>query len=144
MSMEDTRSTLKKVASIFRAGGSKAQATALDDLEKLLADSGDRSIEQFVERSRPSPPLKDLAVTEIVRKLDDAKIDAAAFALILTAIEAKNFPKAKAIGVAVGYTGAIATRLKSKADALKAISSKFDERVYHSSKEAMNSKVTPW
>lgn len=147
MAMVNIRATLLRAAALFRAGGALGQARALDQVEQLLADSGDVTVDQFVDRTRAAlarPRLDEMAVDLIVKRLEAIDTDRSAFSSLLSEMKQRGFSKEKTIEVAVAYTGAQATRLKSKPQALKTIENKFDERVYLASKEAMNQNVTPW
>jgi hypothetical protein len=147
MKMDAVRSTLARAAALLAASGARPQSDALASVERLLADSGDKTVGEFVERTQTAlnlPTVGELPPDVIVRKLDDINVDTGAFAAVMADLRAKNVTKEKAVSVALEYTGALPTRIRTKADALKAIQKKFDERVYLTSKETLNSTVTPW
>lgn len=147
MSINELRTVLQRAAALFRASGAKSQAQAVDCVERLLADSKDETVVDFVSRTQDAlsgPKPEDLTAEELALRLDNLRADKAAFAVLFTSLQRKEFTKSKAIQVASIFTGARPTAWSTKPQALKAIKRKFDDRVYLASKEAMNAKVTPW
>ena len=147
MSINQLRSVLKRAAGLFEASGAKAQAGDLEAVEQLLADSGDKSVDEFVEQTlaaRNAPKFSELAPTDIVAKLNEIGTDRARFDQLLAQMKTAGVNKAKATGTASLFTGARATAWKSKPQALEAIRQKFEERVYLAAKAKQNENVTPW
>ena len=148
MNITQLRETLQRAAALFKSGGATSQAAALEAAERLLADSGDETVEQFVERSRTpartSAPTAPVDIDALVQDLYDWRSDPERFAQFYKQMEGRNFDKETAIAVASKFLGLKPKHFKTKPEALRAIKQKFDDRLYLASKSAMNSKVTPW
>jgi hypothetical protein len=148
MNITQLRETLQRAASLFKSGGADSQAAALEATERLLADSGDETVQQFVERSKApaitSAPTTPIDVDALVQNLYDWRSDPESFTQAYKTMEGRTFDKATAIAVASKFLGLKPKHFKTKPEALRAIKQKFDDRLYLASKSAMNSKVTPW
>lgn len=81
---------------------------------------------------------------EVAARFDALGTDETAFAALVSALEVRGFTKAKTCDVAEAVTGGRAGMWKSKKDAIEAIRTKFQERVYQASKLAGVDKATPW
>jgi hypothetical protein len=145
MDIADLSRILKRTAAIFRSGGAPEQAVALDAVQDLLETSGNPTVEEFVRTTREAlKGLADVSPTEIANRLTAIGTDQSEFEQLLKQLGDRQIDKAKAIAVAVLYTGARESMYKSKPKALAAIRQKFEEEVYHASKTRMNERVTPW
>ena len=147
MDTTELRAALKRAATLFKAAGAKTHAKSIEAVEHLIDASGDRTVEEFVEETRAAlsePPLASLSVLEIVERLAGAGTDQCKFNFLYKQMQARDFDKEKTVEVAARLTGAKTTTWRSKPKALQAIKSKFEERVYMASKDAANSRVTPW
>ena len=147
MDTTELRAVLKRAAALFRSAGAKRETKSIEAVESLIEASGDRTVEEFVEKTQAAlsePPLASLSIPEIVERLAAAGTDRSKFNALYKQIQGRDFDKEKTFNVAARFTGARSTTWKSKPKALQAIKSKFDERVYMASKDAANSRVTPW
>lgn len=147
MSMDQLRGVLKRAAALFDAGGARTQATNLEAVERLLADSGDQSVDDFVDRTvaaMNAPKPADMEPAQIVAALNEIGTDRNRFNQLVAQLKVPAFNKAKATATASLFTGAKPTAWRSKPQALEAIRQKFEERVYLAAKAAANANVTPW
>ena len=147
MDISELMGVLKQATSLFKATGAKAQAQSIEAVERVIGASGDKTVEEFVEKSRAAleeAPLVSLTALEIIERLAIAGTDQAKFGLLLKRMKSRDFDKEKVLEVASRFTGARRTAWSSKSKALQAIKSKFDERAYLAAKDAANSRVTPW
>ncbi|MFM9939751.1 MAG: hypothetical protein ACKVP7_09665 [Hyphomicrobiaceae bacterium] len=147
MSITMLRGVLKRAAGLFEASGAKAQSRDIDAVEKLLADSGDATVDEFVERTlaaRNPPKPAELSPVDVVNKLNEVGTDRAKFEQLVAQLKPPAFGKDKALMAASLFTGARPTAWKTKPQALEAIRQKFEERVYLAGKAALNEGVTPW
>lgn len=147
MDIMQLRAALRRAASLFKATGAKAQAQSIEAVERLIGETGDRTVEEFVEKTQNAlkePPLGSLSVLEIVERLAIVGTDQAKFGALYKQMQSRGFDKNKVLEVASRFTGARKTAWSSKPKALQAIKLKFEERVYLASKDAANSRVTPW
>lgn len=147
MSLLSLRNVLKRAAGLFEAGGAKEPAADLHAVEKLLADSGDVTVDEFVERTRDAiraPKPSDMAPLEIVMRLNEIGVDRGRFEQFFAELKVPAFNKEMAKTTASLFTGARPTAWKSKPQALDAIRKKFEERVYLAGKAELNRNVTPW
>jgi hypothetical protein len=147
MDIMELRSALKRAASLFKATGAKTQAQSIVAVENLIGASGDKTVEEFVDKTRTAlrePQLGSLTVLEVVERLVVVGTDQSKFTALYKQMQSRGFDKDKALEVAARFTGARKTTWTSKPKALQAIKSKFEERAYLASKDAANSGVTPW
>jgi len=147
MDITELRGVLKRAATLFGASGAKAQASALNDVEKLLADSGDATVEQFVERTSAAldrPPLAGQTVEEVLAQLYEVGGKRHEADRLLSELKGKAFTNESLATLASRFTGLPVKSVATKAKAVKAIKNKLDERAYLESKERMNAGVTPW
>lgn len=146
-SISHLRRVLQRAVSLFEASGAKAQAGDIKAVENLLAETGDTTVDEFVDRTMTAlnaPKAAELPPAEIVAKLNEIGTDRAKFDNLFAQLKLSAFNKSKATATAALFTGARATAWKSKPQALEAIRQKFEERVYLASKAALNENVTPW
>lgn len=147
MDIVELRAALRRAASLFTAAGARKQTRSIEAVDSLLEASGDKCVEEFVEKTRAAlkePPLGALSVLEIVERLAVAGVDRSKFAVLYKQMQARSFDKDKLFEVAARFTGGLKTSWSTKPKALRAIKSKFEERAYLASKDAANSRVTPW
>jgi hypothetical protein len=147
MDIAELTAALKSAMRLFKASGAKPQTKAIEAVEGLIEASGDRTVEEFVERTRAAldePLLAGLSAEAIVERIAAAGTDQRKFTTIFKQLQAKDCQNEKVFDVAARVTGARSTTWRSKPKALQAIKSKFDERVFMASKDPANSRVTPW
>lgn len=145
MSIAELRDVLKRAAGLFGSAGAKPQQKDLEDLERLVADSGDATVEDFVERTTDAldrAPLSAMGDEEILVRL--YAIGAKGNEAVRIMAELKSFPKDRLGKIGSRFTGIPAGSLASKPKALKAIETKLKERAYQEAKDGMNAGVTPW
>jgi hypothetical protein len=148
MDVKELRSLLKRAETLFRRAGAPLQARALQDFNEVLERTdGRKSVDEYVETASTVLKQADvvaLSADEITAELDRLKTDATAFEALMRKLQQRQVSKEKAIAVAARYTGSPAAAWKSKAAALKAIKSRFDDRAYQADKDRLDEKVTPW
>ena len=147
MDITELRAALRRAASLFRAAGARPQTQSIEAVERLIGACGDKTVEEFVEKTRAAlsePPLESLSVLEIVERLALIGTDQTKFGALYKQMQSRGFDKEKALEVAARFTGARKNSWSSKPKAIKAIKAKFDERVYMAAKNASNSGITPW
>jgi len=146
MSVSRLREALEDVYSIFDAAGAKSQSKDLRAFLNLLKDHDNESSSEFVARLRnhltkpktrsrkAAGAIDQLKIDEYVHKLRDAGIDGTAFEAVMVELRKdKHVRKGEADAIASVYTAGRPSWPK-KGDALKAIASAFDERVYQATK----------
>ncbi len=145
MNISELRDVLKRAAGLFAAAGAKSQQKDLEDVEKLLADSGDPTVEDFVQRTVDALDRKLLSSQgdeEVLVQLYAVGAKRNEADSLLT--ELKGFPKERLSAIGARFTGISVTSVATKAKALKAIETKLKERAYQEGKDRMNAGVTPW
>lgn len=147
MNINIIRDALRRAGTLFEVTGAESQAGAIAAVEQVLADCGDETVEDFVDKTGKAlaaPRFEDLTPDVIAAELEGLRTDKAKFALHFAKLQQAGLRKEKVAEVASLYSGARPTAFKTKASALKAIKQTFDDKVYLASKQAMNEGVTPW